>query len=251
MKFYLGLATVKEIDELNILEATKLSMKRVIDKFEEKNISIIIDGNFSLEYEYINEKSIIGGDKKSDSGLSYSYNSKEEVTLLGKDILFIKKESDFHKKDESFNGSSIFYLLIMLPLVSLGGFIFLLSKNRSLYSNKALLRRSKAGKVAKKHLKKASQYLNEDNSVAFYDALSNGVIGYLGNKFNIDLSDSGKENTKKILKDHKIDNDTISEIISFIELCEIVRYAPTSISDSMNESLIKAEQIIEKIDTKI
>ena len=43
-------------------------------------------------------------------------------------------------------------------------------------------------------------------------------------------------------------NDTISEIISFIELCEIVRYAPTSISDSMNESLIKAEQIIEKIE---
>ena len=67
MKFYLGLATVKEIDELNILEATKLSMKRVIDKFEEKNISIIIDGNFSLEYENINEKSIIGGDKKSIS----------------------------------------------------------------------------------------------------------------------------------------------------------------------------------------
>ncbi len=33
MKYYLGLATVKEIDELNILEATKLSMKRVIDKF--------------------------------------------------------------------------------------------------------------------------------------------------------------------------------------------------------------------------
>ena len=67
MKFYLGLATVKEIDELNILEATKLSMKRVIDKFEEKNISIIIDGNFSLEYENINERSIISGDKKSIS----------------------------------------------------------------------------------------------------------------------------------------------------------------------------------------
>ena len=67
MKFNLSLATVKEIDELNILGATKLSMKRVIDKFEEKNFSIIIDGNFSLEYKNLSEKSIIGGDKKSIS----------------------------------------------------------------------------------------------------------------------------------------------------------------------------------------
>ena len=67
LKFNLSLATVKEIDELNILGATKLSMKRVIDKFKEKNFSIIIDGNFSLEYKNLNEKSIIGGDKKSIS----------------------------------------------------------------------------------------------------------------------------------------------------------------------------------------
>ena len=65
MEFHLGFASVKEIDELNILEATKLSMKRVLDKFIDYNISIIIDGNFSLNYKNINEKSVIGGDKLS------------------------------------------------------------------------------------------------------------------------------------------------------------------------------------------
>ena len=65
LKYYLGLATVKEIDHLNILEATKLSMKRVIDKFNNSTLSIIIDGNFKLNYNNINEKSIIGGDKIS------------------------------------------------------------------------------------------------------------------------------------------------------------------------------------------
>ena len=67
LKYYLGLATVKEIDHLNILEATKLSMKRVIDKFNNSTLSIIIDGNFKLNYNNINEKSIIGGDKISIS----------------------------------------------------------------------------------------------------------------------------------------------------------------------------------------
>ena len=65
LEYYLGLATVKEIDQLNILEATKLSMKRVINKFNNPNASIIIDGNFKLNYNDINEKSIIGGDKIS------------------------------------------------------------------------------------------------------------------------------------------------------------------------------------------
>ena len=65
LEYYLGIATVEEIDQLNILEATKLSMKRVINKFNNPNVSIIIDGNFTLNYNKISEKSIVGGDKIS------------------------------------------------------------------------------------------------------------------------------------------------------------------------------------------
>ena len=63
--FYLGISSVDEIDSLNILEATKLSMKRVIDKFKLKNASLIIDGNFSLKYNSYKEQSVIKGDHKS------------------------------------------------------------------------------------------------------------------------------------------------------------------------------------------
>jgi len=63
--FHLGIANVEEIDNLNILEATKLSMKRVVDKFNLKNVQLIIDGNFSLNYKSYKEQSIIKGDNKS------------------------------------------------------------------------------------------------------------------------------------------------------------------------------------------
>ena len=49
--FHLGIANVHEIDNLNILEATKLSMKRVIDKFNLKNAKLIIDGYNQNEVE--------------------------------------------------------------------------------------------------------------------------------------------------------------------------------------------------------
>tara|TARA_B100001123_G_C15257967_1_gene1005438 strand:+ start:1055 stop:1690 length:636 start_codon:yes stop_codon:yes gene_type:complete len=65
LEYFLGIATVEEIDQINILEATKLSMKRVIDKFNNPTASIIIDGNFKLDYKNTNERSIIGGDKVS------------------------------------------------------------------------------------------------------------------------------------------------------------------------------------------
>ena len=59
----MGYASVEEIDKMNILEATKLSMKRVINKFSIDNPNLIVDGNFSLNCK--NEKSVIRGDKKS------------------------------------------------------------------------------------------------------------------------------------------------------------------------------------------
>ena len=74
LQYYLAYASVEEIDKINILEATKLSMKRVIDKFNFENPHLIIDGNFSLNYQ--NEKSIIGGDKKSLSIASASIIAK-------------------------------------------------------------------------------------------------------------------------------------------------------------------------------
>ena len=63
--FHLGISSVDEIDSLNILEATKLSMKRVIDKFSLNNPTLIIDGNFSLQYKNYTEQSIIKGDQLS------------------------------------------------------------------------------------------------------------------------------------------------------------------------------------------
>ncbi len=65
INFHLGIASVDEIDSLNILEATKLSMKRVIDKFQLNNASLIIDGNFSLNYNNLREQSVIKGDQVS------------------------------------------------------------------------------------------------------------------------------------------------------------------------------------------
>ena len=62
--YSVGKASIKEIDKLNILQATLLSMKRAINNLKHKPNIILIDGTHApknLSYQY---KTIIRGDEK-------------------------------------------------------------------------------------------------------------------------------------------------------------------------------------------
>ena len=56
-------ASVEEIDKSNILEATKLAIKRSISKLSLENSIVLIDGRFSEDFEFEYE-SICRGDSK-------------------------------------------------------------------------------------------------------------------------------------------------------------------------------------------
>ena len=61
--YALGIASVEEILNLNILQASLLSMKRAIEKLEIKPGLTLIDGNFAPR-GLTNYKTIINGDEK-------------------------------------------------------------------------------------------------------------------------------------------------------------------------------------------
>ena len=67
IKYKLGMASVEEIDKFNILEATKLSMRRAVKKLNLPPTQLIIDGNIDLQLKGYPSRSIIKGDQKSYS----------------------------------------------------------------------------------------------------------------------------------------------------------------------------------------
>jgi len=67
INYKLGMASVKEIDKLNILEATKLSMRRAVKKLNLPPTQLIIDGNINLQLKDYPSESVIKGDQKSYS----------------------------------------------------------------------------------------------------------------------------------------------------------------------------------------
>ncbi len=59
-----GVINPKEIDKLNILNASLLAMHKAIDKLKVKPKLLLIDGNKFIPYPNINHKCIIKGDSK-------------------------------------------------------------------------------------------------------------------------------------------------------------------------------------------
>ena len=63
----IGKATVKEIEKINILQASLLAMKRAILKLNKKPSHILIDGNKLPDIKNYNLNSVIRGDQKIPS----------------------------------------------------------------------------------------------------------------------------------------------------------------------------------------
>ncbi len=84
----IGKASVKEIDKINILQASLLAMKRAIRKLKKKPSHILIDGNKIPELKNYYLKAIIKGDQKIASISAASIIAKvardKFVTALAK-----------------------------------------------------------------------------------------------------------------------------------------------------------------------
>jgi ribonuclease HII len=72
-----GIATHQEIDEINILKASLLAMKRALDKIEKIFSYIIVDGNQPIpSLEKFRQIAVVGGDSKSASVAAASIVAK-------------------------------------------------------------------------------------------------------------------------------------------------------------------------------
>ena len=69
----------KEIDEINILEATKLGMKKALETLEITPQSVLTDGNMTLDIDFP-QRSVIGGD-----ALCYSIGAASIIAKVYRD----------------------------------------------------------------------------------------------------------------------------------------------------------------------
>ena len=100
----IGRSSVKEIEKLNILQASLLAMKRAIKKLKKKHMLVLIDGNKIPSLENYNLKSVIKGDQKIPSISAASIIAKvtrdKMIANLGKKFkgYYLDKNSGYGTK---------------------------------------------------------------------------------------------------------------------------------------------------------
>ena len=87
--FAIGMASVEEIDHLNIYHAARLAMKRAVEKLEVNPQFLLVDGRATIDLE-IGQEAIVKGDEKS-----FSIGAASILAKVFRDDLMIQFDSDY------------------------------------------------------------------------------------------------------------------------------------------------------------
>ena len=175
--------------------------------------------------------------------------NKTNVEVSNGIFAFIKTKSEFSAiKPNRFFKSTLFWILLLIPLLLIPLIIFIINKREERKADVTGNRIRKADRLAKKYLSKAKKQLGQKE--AFYVALEKALHNYLKAKLHIETSDFNKEKIGKLLSSRQVENDVINEFISILENCELARYTPIT-QVTMTQDYEKAAHSINQIDRQV
>jgi len=175
-----------------------------------------------------------------------------QTALVDKDIRYIKTATSFSSKGNPFPKTSLFYGLLILPFLVLGGaFAYkkILAKNSNI--DLTLLKSKRAQKVAIKRLATAEGFFKANKSRAFYDEISRALLGYVCDKLSIPLSELTKDNVRQKLQTLKVQEQHIAAFMEIIKTTEMALFAGMDNSAAMNETYQESVKVISEIETEL
>jgi hypothetical protein len=177
-------------------------------------------------------------------------NNKQAVVSNEGDIRYIHLKSSFVStlKDEDFIGSNLFYVLMILPLLSIPLGIYIGKKKQQRDSDIIGNKRRKADRLARKYLSQARKVLGKKE--AFYIALEKALHNYLKAKLHVETTEISRERIAEILKKRQVDETTIQEFGTVLENCDYARYTPST-DVMMKKEYENAKRVIAKIDKQL
>ena len=174
---------------------------------------------------------------------------KQAVVSTQKSFRYIATKTHFialEKKD--FFKSTLFYLLLLLPMVAIPIGIFIGKKNKERNQDFVGNKLRKAQKLAKKYLSEAQKQLGKKE--AFYEALERALHNYLKAKLGIETADISKEKITEILEDKKIEKRTIIQFIEVLKSSDFARYTPYT-ATQMKAEFERAKEVIIQLDKQL
>jgi len=202
----------------------------------------------SKSYEVLRTPEIaINVEKGSDEFMTVSSGlSKEEVKLLGKDIMAIQwGNPQFRKIGSYFYKRVYFALLLIFPIVVIVSSLGYRRHLDKLSENIAYARSRKANQIVMKRLHKAKNFLSEKTQKEFYAEIANSLMGFLGDKFNIPPAGIITDEVEGLMQSRGVDEQVIKPYLDCLQTCDYQRFAPSvAKTDEMKQFFDQARRAI-------
>ena len=192
------------------------------------------------------------GENQTETSVPIGGRSQEEVAFIGKDILFIKTMiPDFIKKGAPFYGSTLFYLLLISPILIIMILAVVLKNRRNHVVDIKSVKNKRANKVAKQRLKKVKTLMDASSNDLFYEELSGAIWGYLSDKLNIPAARLSKDNVEEEMSSKNASKAHTDECLQIIQSCEFARFAGGGSSSAVSDLYNRAVRLIENLENEL
>lgn len=174
---------------------------------------------------------------------------KQDIKVTGSDFRYIQTNTNLQPvKTDDFFKSTLFYILLLLPILAIPVGIVIQKKKEERDSDVLGNKLRKADKLAKKYLSEAQKQLG--NKEAFYEALERALHNYLKAKLGVETSDISREKITDLLANKNVNKETINSFIEVFNDCDFARYTPIT-NVQMKEEYEKAKQVITQLDRQL
>lgn len=185
---------------------------------------------------------------KVEKGLGNAGRNKG-LEMKNTDILHIKTgDLGLQRIHVQHIGEFSYWLWYILPFMAFVGILLYYRKTLKERANMNLMKTKRAGKVAKKRLKLAKQFMLKHDTNKFYEEMLRALWGYLSDKLVIPVSELNKDNIKAELLNYGASEEVTESVLDVLDKCEFARYAPELSDTDMTAVYGKTSDIMDNLE---
>lgn len=165
------------------------------------------------------------------------------------DIHGLKLNTKLTKPKTFFWGSTLFWILLLIPLLALFTAIFYKRRIQKLANiDPNLIKMQEAQQIAAQRLGKAASYLQDKQNRPFYDEVSKAMMGYISDKLQIEKSQLNKSNMQQRLEKLEIPSSQLEKFMEIVHNCEMALYAGKADAAAMETTYHNAHEVLATIE---
>ena len=178
--------------------------------------------------------------------------AKKEIKEADNDIRYIKTGNlNLQEKQDDFFSSFSHYLLLIVSFLIFIASLYIVKQNQKVNSDVLIVKQRKAAKIAKKQLAVAEKHMQVGDKDLFFTEILNSLNKYVGDKFFIPIVDLSKDKITEILLNNHVSQETMQHVIKLLNTCEFAKYAPSAVTDNLQEVYQEAVDLISQIENQI